>query len=330
MPKIVRFHQFGGPEVLQLDELPLQEPAEGEVRIKVHAIGLNRAEIMYHEEEYTVTPNFPSVIGYEAAGEVEAVGPGVDKFKVGDRVSVLPFDTNKYGSYGDNILMPVKYLTHIPENLSFRESAASWMQYMTAYGGLFGLGDLKSSDTVLVTGASSSAALGAIQMAKDIGATVIATTRGTEKVDFIKSHGADHVITTDYSESIVEPILELTNGKGINLSYDCIGGSFVANLCPACADNALFCVYGTFSPDPMIAPIFEFARRQLVYRFYSMIKYYNDLNALETARKYIFDKLEQGAFKPIIDDSKFHLDQIVEAQEYMKSSVQKGKILVDV
>ncbi|MBI5063130.1 MAG: alcohol dehydrogenase catalytic domain-containing protein, partial [Desulfatitalea sp.] len=101
MPKIVRFHKTGGPEVLQFDELPLVEPGEGEVRLKVEALGLNRAEVQFRMGLYLERPHLPARIGYEAAGIVDAIGPGVEGFKTGDRVSTIPgFSQNKYGVYG--------------------------------------------------------------------------------------------------------------------------------------------------------------------------------------------------------------------------------------
>jgi NADPH:quinone reductase-like Zn-dependent oxidoreductase len=108
MARIVRFHQTGGPEVLRIEEVPHSPPWEVEVRIAVKAIGLNRAEFLFRQGMYLETPNFPSRLGYEAAGTVEAVGAGVTRFKVGDRVNTLPaFSMGKYGVYGDSVVVPV-------------------------------------------------------------------------------------------------------------------------------------------------------------------------------------------------------------------------------
>ena len=107
MPKIVRFHQTGGAEVLQLENLPTPEPQQGEARIKVEAIGLNRAEVMFREGAYLEQPQLPSLLGYEASGIVEAVGPGVTDLKPGDRVSSIPsFSLTKYGTYGEVAVLP--------------------------------------------------------------------------------------------------------------------------------------------------------------------------------------------------------------------------------
>ena len=119
MPKIVRFHQVGGPEVLKLEELPAPKPQKDEVLIKVDAIGLNRAESMFRSGQYLEQPKFPAGLWYEASGTVEEVGPGVTSLKPGDRVSSIPsFSLLKYGTYGEVALLPVHALAKYPENLT--------------------------------------------------------------------------------------------------------------------------------------------------------------------------------------------------------------------
>jgi NADPH:quinone reductase-like Zn-dependent oxidoreductase len=123
MPKFVRFHQVGGPEVLKLDELPAPLPGKGEVRIKVEAIGLNRAEVMFRKGEYIENPTLPSGLGYEASGIVEEVGSAVTEFKPGDRVSSIPsFSMRQYNTYGEVALLPASALVKYPENLSSIEA----------------------------------------------------------------------------------------------------------------------------------------------------------------------------------------------------------------
>ena len=137
MPRIVRFHQTGGPDVLKIEDLPLAEPGKGEVRMKVEAIGLNRAEVMLRKGQYLETPQLPSRIGYEAAGVIDAVGPNVTDLRIGDRVSTIPsFPMSQYGVYGESAIVPASAAAPYPDNLSAIEGAAIWMQYMTAYGAL--------------------------------------------------------------------------------------------------------------------------------------------------------------------------------------------------
>lgn len=198
MARIVRFHKIGGPEVLQIDNLEVPPPAAGEVRIKVKALGLNRAESMFRSGKYLEEPKLPSRLGYEASGLVEAVGSGVSAFKPGDAVSIVPPpDLGKYGVYGEIATVPAQYVVKHPSSLSFVEAAAAWMQYMTAYGALIDIAQIKIGDYVVITAASSSVGIAAIQLCNMVGATPIATTRKSDKRKALLDAGAAHVIVTE-------------------------------------------------------------------------------------------------------------------------------------
>src|SRR5438874_4703166 len=182
MAKVVRFHEVGGPEVLKIEEVEVPPPGKGEVQIRIHALGLNRAEQMFRTGIYISQPKFPARNGYEAAGMVAAIGEGVEGFKMGDAVSVIPgFDLNDYAFYGELANAPASLVAHHPPSLSWVEAAAIWMQYMTAYGALIDIAGLTSGDAVVIPAASSSVGLAAIQIANRVGATPIALTRGGSK-----------------------------------------------------------------------------------------------------------------------------------------------------
>jgi NADPH:quinone reductase-like Zn-dependent oxidoreductase len=135
MPKIVRFHEVGGPEVLRMEEEAARQPGKGEVQLKVQAVGLNRAESMFMRGQYIEPPKFPAGLGYEAAGVVEAVGPDVDKNWVGKRAAIVPsFSMNDYAMLGEEVIAPAAAVGEYPAKLSPVEGAAIWMQYLTAYG----------------------------------------------------------------------------------------------------------------------------------------------------------------------------------------------------
>lgn len=170
MSKVVRFHRIGGPEVLQIDDVDVRSPNAGEVRIKVKALGLNRAEAMYRLGQYTFTPEMPATLGYEAAGTIESVGPGVTEYAVGDEVNVIPaFSFADYGMYGELAVAPVHALVRQPAGMTSVEAAGTWMQFVTAYGALVDIGNLQKGDTVLIRAASSSVGLAAIQIANILG-----------------------------------------------------------------------------------------------------------------------------------------------------------------
>lgn len=165
MPKIIRFHNLGGPENLKIEELPAQQPGEGEVKLRVQAVGLNRAELGFMHGLYFESPQLPSRIGYEAAGVVESVGPGVDAGWVGKKVATVPgFSMSKNGVLGEEAIVPATSLGEYPAKLSPAEAAAIWMQYLTAHGALITFGGLQRGDFVLITAASSSVGLAAIQI----------------------------------------------------------------------------------------------------------------------------------------------------------------------
>jgi len=330
MPRIVRFHELGKADVLKLEELPLVEPGEAEVRIKVEAIGLNRAEVVFRKGQYIETPKLPSQLGYEAAGIIDAVGTAVAGFKVGDRVSSIPsFSMVDYGVYGESAILPITAVAHYPDNLSASEGAAIWMQYITAYGALIEYGKMKKDDVVLITAASSSVGLAAIQLTKATGGLAIATTRGADKKSFLLEAGADHVIVTD-EEDIAERVMEITSGAGANLTFDPVGGPTLLDLAAAAAKGATIFEYGALSPEPTPFPLFPALVKGLTIRGYTLFEITQSPELCERAREYVFDLLQSGVLKPIIDKHRFSLDEIVEAQLFMETNKQKGKIVVTV
>ncbi|MBI5895959.1 MAG: zinc-dependent alcohol dehydrogenase family protein [Desulfobacterales bacterium] len=329
MPKIVRFHKTGGPEVLQFDELPLVEPGEGEVRLKVEALGLNRAEVQFRMGLYLERPHLPARIGYEAAGIVDAIGPGVEGFKTGDRVSTIPgFSQNKYGVYGESAVVPAAAVAHYPDNLSAAEGAAIWMQYMTAYGALIELGGLSRGEPVLVTAASSSVGLAAIQIAKRVGAVAIATTRGPGKKESLLAAGADHVVVTD-QENISQRTETITDGRGVRLIFDAVGGPQVEKLAKAAGMGATIFIYGLLSMEQTPFPLGQALAKGLSLRGYTLFEISGHPDKLARAKQFIYEGLQAGALTPIIDRT-FPLDQIAEAHRYMESNQQVGKIVVTV
>ena len=327
--KIVRFHKLGAPEVLQLDELPLPEPAANEVRLRVKAIGLNRAEVMFREDQYLYPPKLPSKLGYEASGTVEAIGPNVAPSWLGKTVSTVPnFKLNKYGVCGEVTIVPVDSLAEYPANLSPEEGTSIWMQYLTAYGALIHHAHLTKGDFVLLTAASSSVGLAAIELVKAEGAISIATTRTSAKRDELLALGANHVIVTD-EEDLVARVQEITGGKGVRIIFDPIAGKGLETLAAAAAVGAIIIEYGALASEPTPFPLFPAIGKALTIRGYTLMEITTHPDTLAEARKYIFDHLAAGHLKPRIDKI-FPLSQIVDAYRYMESNQQIGKIVVTV
>lgn len=329
MSRIVRFHKTGGPEVLQIADEPVATPAKNEVQIKVHAIGLNRAESMFRSGMYLETPVLPSRIGYEASGTVTVVGEGVTEFKVGDAVSTIPaFSMTQYGSYGELVNMPAYAVAKHPAHLSWEEATSIWMQYVTAYGALIELADIKAGDFVLITAASSSVGLAAIEISNMIGAVPIAVTRKSAKKDALLNYGAKYVIASE-DEDIVAEVNRITNNKGARIVFDPVGGPAINKLAEVTAHGGIIFQYGALSPEPTPLPLFTIIGKQISIRGYTLFGLTTDSQRLEKAKQFVIDCVSSGKLKPTIAKT-FPLEQIVDAHRYMESNEQLGKIVVTV
>ena len=335
--KVVRFHQSGGPEVLQVEDLPRPEPKEGEVRIKVQAIGLNRAEVMFRTGAYVEQPQFPSLIGVEASGIVDALGPGVNGIKIGDEISVATGQSmGRYGTYGESVLVPAGYAIPYPSNLTPVEAASVWVQYLTAWFAFTDVANLQAGQHVLITAATGGAGLGAIQIAKALGALTIATTRAASKKRALLDAGADHVIVTS-TEDLPARVKEITAGKGAELIFDPVAGKTLSTLAEAVAWGGNIILYGALGgldvPYPISAGfVRNFGlRTYLVYNFCGLPTLGLPRNeaAFSRAAKFINANLASGKLKPIIART-FPLAKIQEAHHYMESDEQVGKIVVTV
>ncbi len=327
MSKVVRFHQTGGPEVLQIEDLPVRDPAAGEVQIRVHAIGLNRAESMFRNGAYVETPRLPAGLGYEAAGVVERVGPGVTGFAPGDAVSTMPlFAMNDYGMYGELVNAPVAAVARHPESLSFEQAASIWMQYLTAYGALIGIAGLQRGETVLITAASSSVGIAAIQVARKVGALPIAVSRTAAKRSRLLELGAAEVLALDEG-GLADRVKAITGGRGARVAFDPVGGPGVADLTAALCERGTLFQYGALSTEPTPLPLFDVLAKSLTVRGYLMANFAADRPALDAACAFIREGLADGILKPVIA-ARFELDEIVDAHRYMEANEQIGKIVV--
>ncbi len=324
MPKIVRFHELGGPEVLRFEEIPSQQPGQGEVKLQVQASGLNRAESAYYHGKYFEQPQFPSRVGYEVAGVVEAVGEGVDASWLGKPVATIPgFSQNRYGTLGEEAIVPADALAEYPANLTPVQGAAIWMQYLTAYGALVHIGKVKAGDFVSIPAASSSVGLAAIQIVRDAGATAIAVTRTSAKRAALIALGAHHVIASQ-EEDYVARINEITGAVGVRLTFDPVGGPFIQKLAAASAQGGIIFEYGLLSGEVTPFPLAEAAMRGVSVRGYILMEVPH-----KEPVKYIFERLADGRFVPKIAKT-FPFAQTVEAYRYLESNQQVGKVVITV
>lgn len=329
MARIVRFHEYGDASVLKIENLDVPPPDIDEVQIEVKSFGLNRAEVMFRTHAYLQEAHFPTRLGYEAAGIVKAVGTSVTGFNKGDAVSLIPpTDIARWGTYGELANVPARNLVKHPENISFEQAAASWMQYVTAWGALIEQAKLTAGDFVIVTAASSSVGIAAFQIAKAVGATIIATTRTRAKRQSLIEHGANHVVVTD-EEDLVARVMELTSRVGARVVFDPVGGPSFIPLTESMARGGILLEYGALSTEPTPFPLFTVLGKSLTLKGYLNGEITNNEAALERAKAFITKGLASGQLKPVIART-FALEQIQEATRFLESNAQIGKVVVNV
>ncbi|MET8700161.1 zinc-dependent alcohol dehydrogenase family protein [Kitasatospora sp. NPDC058032] len=329
MVRTVLFREPGGPEVLRVEEVPVAEPGPGELLIRVEAIGLNRAEVLYRSGHYIEdVREFPGRLGTEAAGVVEAVGPGVTGFVPGDAISVVPaFSMNDYAVYAERAVVPANAVLHRPEGLDAIGGAAVWMPYVTAYGALVEVGGMRAGDAVVITAASSSVGLAAVQIARRIGAVPIATTRTRAKREALLKAGAAEVVVTE-EEDLASRVRELTAGRGADFAFDAVAGPGVVDLARALAPGGTIVVYGALSGEDTPFPPMPVMRGKAM-RSYTLYEITTDPGALRRAEAFVSSGLATGAFQPVIDRV-FPFEEIVDAHRYLEAGSQIGKIVVAV
>ena len=328
MARVVRFHECGSPEVLKIESIELGEPKADEARVMIQSIGLNRAESAFRSGYYLEKPLFPSLLGYEGSGIIEAIGSANSEFKVGDAVCITPtFSMTKYGVYAESAIVPINSLIRRPNTVTELEASALWMPYLTGYGLVK---DIEAGDAVLVTAASSSVGLAVIQIVNRLGGIPIAITRTNAKKDALLKAGAKHVIVTA-EENIAERTNEITANKGARLAVDPIAGPAVVELASALGSYGELILYGNLSGKAHETPFpYRLAMgKGISMRAYFIVREMADKVQSAAAREFILAGLKDGSLKPTIDKV-FSFDDIVQAHIYLESGEQIGKIVINV
>ncbi len=327
MARTVRFHRHGGPEVLVIEEIDVPPPGAGEVQIRTKALGLNRADALFRSGTYIEQARFPSGLGLEATGLVESVGEGVEGLLPGDAVSLVPPRSMvRWPVHGELVTVPAELAIKHPPTLGWEAGASSWMQYLTAYGALIDIAHLGHGEFVVITAASSSVGLAAVQIANRIGATPIAVTRTSRKAQALREAGAAHVVAS--SEDDLEACLKDIAGEdGIRVVFDAVGGPAFLPLTAAMARGGLLINYGGQSPEATPFPLFNVLSKSLMLRGYLVHEITGAPDRLAAAKAFIVEGLSDGALKPIIARI-FPFEEIVEAHRYLESNEQFGKVVV--
>lgn len=215
--KAVRFHEFGGPEVLQLDELEDPRPGPGEIIMRVRAAGVNPADTYMRNGTYRIQPDLPCIPGGDAAGEITEIGEGVEGFKPGDRVFAgVALGLDFTGCYAEKLKRRAEHVMSIPDNISFPAAATFGVSYPTAHYALFARGGAKTGETVFIHGASGSVGTAAIQLAKRAGLKVIGSAGSQSGMDLVLREGADHAV--NHSDTgYMDAVQGFTGGNGPDL-----------------------------------------------------------------------------------------------------------------
>lgn len=325
--RVVRFSKFGDPDELRLEAVELPPLAPDEVRIRVKAIGLNRAESMFRSGSYYEPPLFPARLGYEASGVVEAVGEQVDEIGLGTKVSIIPpTSISRWGTYGEVVQVPARFVVANPNGISWEHAAALWMTSLTAYGGLIDCAGLKRGDFVVINAASSGVGVAAIQLARHVGAKPIALSRTSGKRRELLAAGATEVVATQ-EEDLVQRVSQITGGAGARVVFDPVAAT-VEEFTQLMAPEGVLVIYGVLNPKPEL-PLSALIGKNLTIRGFSFKQLVTDEGRREAMKRYILEAWREGSISPVIART-FALDDIVQATRFLESNQQIGKVVVTV
>jgi putative PIG3 family NAD(P)H quinone oxidoreductase len=316
----------GGPEALAPEECPVPVPGPTELLVRVRAAGVNRPDVMQRKGQYPPPPGAPDIPGLEIAGDVVAVGGKVTRWKIGDKICALVAG----GGYAEYCVTDEATALPVPKGFSYVEAAALPETFMTVWHNVFERGALKSGDTFLVHGGSSGIGTTAIMLAKQFGATVIATAGSPEKCEACRKLGAD--VAIDYNkEDFVAGTKEATGKKGANLILDMIGGDYVDRNFEAAAVEGRIVQIATQKGTKVTADLRRLMLKRLTLTG-STLRARPVSDKAEIARALeakVWPLLEAGKVRPVID-STFPLAKASEAHARMETSLHIDKIMLEV
>ncbi len=341
--KAVLFYTHGGPEVLQYTDFPTPEPGPGQVQVRLKAAALNRVDLFTRFGWPGLKLEYPHIPGADGAGEVAAVGPGVERWKPGDRVvinsslgcgkcdSCLAGKENQCrtwhllgetvrGTYAQYVVVPEGNLYPIPEGFDERSAAAAGLVYHTAWHSLIKRGALRAGETVLIVGASGGVNTASIQVAKLAGATVYVVGSGQQKLALAESLGADVIIDSSKDENWSRAVFTLTKRNGVDVVVDNVGTTFQQSFRAAKKGGRILTV-GTSG-----GPVFEIDNRFIFGKHLSLIG-----SSMGTRQDFteVMDLVFAGKLKPVLDED-FPLAEAAAAQDRLENGKQMGKITLSI
>lgn len=319
--KAIRIHNFGGPEVLTFEDIPVPEPAAGEARVKIEASGVNFIDVYHRTGLYPLKT--PFTLGTEGAGIVDAVGTGVTEVIKGDRVAYAMIP----GSYAEYALVPAARLVPVPANIDAQTAAAVMLQGMTAHYLTYGAYQLKKGDTALIHAAAGGAGLLLVQVAKMLGAKVIGTVSTEAKAALAKQVGADEIILYTQADFLTE-VKRITDGKGVHVVYDSVGATTFDKSLDCLKPRGYLVLFGQSSgPVPPFDPGKLAAKGSLFLTRPSLAHYTLDRVELLQRAGDLFGWIQSGKVKPRIENV-FALKDAGQAQRLLESRKTSGKLVL--
>jgi NADPH:quinone reductase len=319
--KTVRVHQYGGPEVLTYEDIPVPEPKAGEARVKIEASGVNYIDIYQRTALYPLKT--PFILGTEGAGIVDAVGPDVAEVKKGDRVAYAMIP----GSYAEYAVVPAARLVPVPQNIDTKSAAALMLQGMTAHYLTHSTYALKKGDTALIHAAAGGVGLLLVQIAKQRGATVIGTVSTEAKASLAKEVGADHLLLYTQSDFLAE-VKKFTEGRGVDVVYDSVGQTTFDKSLDCLRPRGYMVLFGQSSgPVSPFDPGKLAAKGSLFLTRPSLAHYTLDRAELLQRAKDVFNWTASGKLKLRIEKA-FPLKEAAEAHRQLEGRKTTGKVIL--
>jgi NADPH:quinone reductase len=319
--KAIQVQKLGGPEVLELTDMPMPEPKAGQVRLRVQAVGLNFADILNVNGEYLTRARTPFVPGMEMAGVIDALGEGVTGLEPGQLVAALG-----PGAFAEYAVVHAAAVFPIPANLNAREAAALPVSFYTAFFALRTLGQAKTGETVLIEAGAGALGTATIQLAKEMGLKIIALASNEEKLELTRSLGADHAFlnTGDYRDLV----LEATGGKGVDIMCSIVGGPGFQDRLTMMASRGRVMVIGNASRESAnLTPTALMTKNVSVIGVW-LTPLVSDAAAMLEASQFIGPLIASGKVKPIVGRA-FKLEDAGEAFTFMLSRQNTGKVVIE-
>lgn len=321
--KAIQVQKLGGPEALELTQLPKPTPKAGQLLIRVQAVGLNFADILSVAGEYLTRTKVPMIPGMEFAGRVEAVGEGVSEYQPGELVAAL----GGSGAFAEYATVGTRSVLPVPPNLSAAEAAALPVSYYTAYFALHTQGQAKPGEWVVVQAAAGALGTATIQVAKAMGLKVIALASSEEKLELCRSLGAD-VTLLNTRDDLVDAVKKATDGKGADLITEVVGGPQFEQTLKMLAYRGRVLVIGSASREmAQMYPVALMRANQSVIGVW-LTPFLSDAAEVGAASQFLAPLLASGQIKPVVGE-RFSLEEAAKAFEFVLSRKNTGKVIIE-